>query len=117
MARAICQALAVRVAWASRRACSATSIFQTPAASPLIGVSTSPRVAWRANSTRVARMCKGSVSQRSTMGVSFTKTQSRFLVPWKTAKSLRRPPVEAEPTWRTTASGTSSVGSPISRRR
>jgi hypothetical protein len=49
--------------------------------------------------------------------VFFTKTQKRLRVPWNTAKSLRRPPVEAEPTWRTTASGTNSVGSPTSRSR
>ena len=69
-----------------------------PAALPRTGVAISPRVAWRANSTTVARMCSGKVSQNSTGGVFFTNTQKRLRVPWNTAKSLRRPPLEAEPT-------------------
>ena len=98
MARAIAQELAVRLAWASRRASSATPMLRMPNSRPRTGVAISPRVAWRVNSTRVARMCSGKVSQNSTGGVFFTNTQKRLRVPWNTAKSLRRPPLEAEPT-------------------
>jgi hypothetical protein len=117
MALAISQELARRVGWTSRRASSATPMLRTPAIRPRAGAAISPRMAWRANSVRVAPTCSGRVSQKSSGGVSFTNTQSRLRVPWKAAKALRRPPVEAEPTWRTTASGTKSVGSPIRRRR
>ncbi len=45
MALAICQDPTFRVAWASRRASSATPTLRTPASSPRAGAAISPRMA------------------------------------------------------------------------
>ena len=50
-------------------------------------------------------------------GVSLMKTRIRFRAPWRLAKSEPAPPVEAEPTWATTASGITTQAPPESRMR
>ena len=65
----------------------------------------------------VARACRGRVSQNSRGGVSLMKTRMRLRAPWKLAKSDPAPPVDAEPTWSTTASGMTLQAPPASRIR